>query len=262
VKQAFFSTLILLGVRTHRQFRLVLRALALIAGLVAAFYVSVLVEENEYEIAFRWYLLVVTAAFLEFVVADVLADRSFPFDTERKLSLMERQIGSNAITAIATRLQQVISGFRGCDTLRISGTVHVKVELSSTAEQRLRFGLLQLTDYVGREGGKKGRITLINQGVIGRCARTGEPETVDFADANDYAKAMVREFGFTAEEAERHTKTGRSYLAYPLTVENKVIGVIYFFSTEPQVFPRAVRQDQLKDLAREILNYVRFAGIA
>lgn len=256
-----YAFLQLVGIRTHRAFRLTLRAIALACGLYAAFRVSVLLEQCRFDNAWYVYLVVIAAAFLEFVLADVLAERSFPFDTERKLALMERRLGRDVIDTISVRLQQVIGEFLGCDTNQISACVHVFAELTATANQRIRKGLLQLTDYVGPDGGKKGRITLMTQGVIGRCARTGKMETANFGDATDYLDSMVRDFGFTQSEADRHTKTGRSYLAFPLHHKNQIVGVLYFFTTEPQVFPRAAKVERLEEVGREIVNYVKLLRI-
>ena len=152
----------LVGIRTRRSFRLTIRAIALLVGLSAAFYLSVLLAKKEFEIAWYVFLVVIVAAFVEFVFADVLVDRSFPFDTERKLALMEKRLGAQVIEAITQRIKDLVAEFRDCDTALISATVHVFAELTATADQRIREGLLQLTDYVGPNGGKKGRITLIN----------------------------------------------------------------------------------------------------
>ena len=72
---------------------------------------------------------------------------------------------------------------------------------------------------------------------------------------------MVREFGFTKEQTESHTSDGRSYLAAPLLNENEVVGVLYFFSTEPQVFPRSADSAKLEDVAREFVNYLDIARL-
>jgi hypothetical protein len=199
---------------------------------------------------------VLLAAVVEFVFADVLADSSFPFDTERKLALMEKRIGENVIEVITRRLLGIISDLGGCDISLLSATVHIVAELTSTADQRVRKGLLQLTDYVGPEGGKKGRVTLMTQGIKGRCARTASIEIVRFADEKEYLSAMVRSFGFTVEEAERHTKTGRSYLAAPLLRGNVVLGVLYLFTSEPQVFPRALNVHRIEMDARAIADLI------
>jgi hypothetical protein len=255
------AALRLVGIRTHRAFRLFIRLFALLIGLFAAFQVALLIQKANSEHAEYWHLVVIAAAVIEFVLADVLAERSFPFDTERKLALMERRLGTNAIEAIVRILDDSISEFRGCNKSLVSATVHLLVEIAPSVDTRMRQGLLQLTDYVGPEGGKKGRLTLITQGVIGRCARTGEIEHVGFADEAEYSAAMVREFGFSRREAERHSKTGRSYLAIPLKRENVVVGVLYFFSSEPQVFPRSTNSGDLQKSANFISSIVNVVGL-
>ena len=102
MKNLFYKVLRLLGIRTHRSFRLVLRAGALLVGSYAAFEASVLLQKNDFDKAWCFYLIVLVAAFIEFILADVFADRSFPFDTERKLVLMEKRLG---IQVIETRIQ-------------------------------------------------------------------------------------------------------------------------------------------------------------
>ncbi len=251
----------IIGIRTHRRFRLALRGFLLVFGLVAAFFTSVFIKQGEFKHAFCSYLVVIVSAFLEFVIADVLAEHSFPFNTERKLELMEKRLGRDIIGTITELLNELINEFKACDTGRISACVHVTTELAATMDQPVRGGLLQLTDYVGPASGKKGRVTLITQGLIGRCARTGSFETVNFADSSDYAKSMVREFGFTQIEAERHTKSARSYLAYPLKHSERTVGVLYFFSTEPQVFPYAVDIELLDKAASSIVNYIKLLRI-
>lgn len=254
------------GIRTYRSFRLTLRAVSLLVGLAAAFGVIVMVEKQQIGLALSIYVIVCATAFIEFILADVFADQSFPFDTERKLALMEKRLGASVISTISSRVQQTIRQFPACENYRIKGAVHLIVELTSTADKRIREGLLQLTDYIGADGvarkRKKGRVTLINQGVIGRCARTGQLESADFADVTEYHSAMVREFGFTKTEADGHTQAGRSYLAYPLKNDVCLVGVLYFFTTEPQVFPRVADQTQLENVAQEMINYLKFAQLA
>lgn len=250
------------GIRTRRSFRLTIRAFAIIIGLFTVFFVNVNLGIGDFDTALHLYFIVVVIAILELVLADVLADQSFPFDTERKLALMENRLGADIIQTISNRLSETIKDFRGCDRSSISGTVHIIAELNSTSDKRTREGLLQLTDYVGPEGGQKGRVTLINQGIIGRCARSERVESVDFASSEEYMDAMIREFGFTKRETSRHTASARSYLAYPLVSANTLIGVLYFFTTEPQVFPRAASDAHLERLANELVNYLKIVQLA
>lgn len=258
----FLQVLKLIGIRTHKAFRLTIRAIALLVGLCVGFYVSVQLEEGSFQRGGFFFLIVIATALLEFVLGDVFADQSFPLDTERKISLMEERLGSKVISLISSRLRQTINEFIGCDSASVSATVHVIAEVNVVSDSQTRYGLLQLTNYVGPEGGRKGRVTLINQGIIGRCARTEKMETADFADIVEYQNSMVREFGFTKEEAKRHTTTARSYLAYPLKSDGALIGVIYFFTAEPQVFPKATKNAQLDRLAEEFVNYLKIVQLA
>ena len=84
-----------LGIRTHRTFRLTLRALTLILGAYVGFWVSIFMERNEFSAAWKLFPVLLFLAFIEFVLADVLADRSFPFDTERRFALMEQRLGAS-----------------------------------------------------------------------------------------------------------------------------------------------------------------------
>ncbi len=257
----FIGVLKRIGIRTHRSFRLAIRAFALLLGLSAGFFVSVQIEVGHFEIAFWLFLIVTGAAVLELILGDLFADQSFPFDTERKLSLMEKRLGMETISTISRRLEETIGVFKNCDISSVSATVHLVAELNGDLGSRSNYGLLQLTDYVGPEGGRKGRLTLINQGIIGRCARTEEIETVNFIDVNEYRCSMVRDFGFTKQEASLHTTSARSYLAYPLKSEGLLIGVIYFFSDEPEVFPGSIEGAHLDQVAQEFVNYLKIVQL-
>lgn len=257
----FFSTLVSLGIRNHRTFRLLLRGIAIIVGLVAGFVSSFYLDMQAYRTSVAVFSLVVIAALVEFIAADILAELAFPYETELKLKQMERQLGVDAIRRISDRLQRAIAAFRACDTKQISATVHLIAEVNNSLNAERRRGLLQLTDYVGPHGGKKGRATELTQGLIGCCARTLQQECVDFAHEAEYLDRMVRHFGFTKEEAMRHTHTGRSYLAVPLMHGLDFVGVMYFFSTESQVFPRAARSASLTAIAKEIVDDLKMARL-
>ena len=43
--------------------------------------------------------------------------------------------------------------------------------------------------------------------------------------------------------------------------ENQIVGVLYFFTTEAQVFPCAARIERLEEVARELVNYVKLLRI-
>lgn len=251
-----------IGLSTHRSLRLALRAIALAGGLFCLHFANVAYESQCFSEAAWWHCGVAVAAFVEFVLADVLADKAFPYDTERKLNLLEKRLGRNIIQAMMDRIGEAIRAFRCCDTHRISATVHLLTDLDSTQDDRFRQGLLQLTDYVGPDGGRKGRITPITKGVIGLCVRTQQVETANFSSREEYSYSMTKYYGFTADEASRHSAKGRSYLAYPLMSNTDcVVGVLYFFTSEPQVFPTAIDLAKIQELARHILRDLQIAGL-
>ena len=231
-------------------------------GLVAGFLISLLID-LKFSIASALVLVVLlVVSILEFVFADYWTERRYPYDTERKLALLEERLGINAVISLRDKLERTIRAFEACDRRCISGTVHLIVELTASAESIERRGLMQLTDYVGERGGQKGRITTLEKGIIGRCARTGTRETVNFSDEDDYLRRMIREFGFSESEARSHTKSARSYLAQPLvSKEGITIGVLYFFSTEVQVFPIAAREADLDGVAHDIMDLLKAISI-
>jgi hypothetical protein len=242
----------------RRRFRLTLRGVLVTVGLVAGYAISLLIDDKLYLASGAVFVVLLVASLLEFVFADYLAEKRYPYDTERKLALLEERLGIKAVSALREKLERTISSFRACDKNCISGTVHVTVDLAASADSTERRGLMQLTDYIGSRGGQKGRITTLEKGIIGRCARTGTQEIVNFADDAEYLKRMVREFGFYAVEAQGHTRSARSYLAHPLlSSEGDAIGVLYFFSTEPQVFPVAARDADLEAVAKDVVGVLQ-----
>jgi len=249
-----------LGIRTRRQFRWALRGVAILIVTGSGYAVALLMAKSLFWWSALPFSLLVLATFLEFIWADRLAEHNYPIETEKKLALLERQLGIRAVQSISEKLERIIEGFKACDRSRVSGTVHIIVELAPSPEGRTRFGLLQLTDYVGPRGGSKGRITTLDQGIIGRCARTGRIEHVNFADEAEYRRRMVEEFGFTKQQSESHTTIARSYMAVPI-LDSQVVGVLYFFSTEPQVFPHTAADSNLTASAQDLLDILKTASI-
>jgi hypothetical protein len=255
------------GIQTQREFRLAVRIFAIFAGTIIAFAVAILLQIELFFWSVLPFLGLLGAAILEFLVSEPAAKQEYPYETEQILAMLERQLGQRAVEGISDKLGRIIQSFRVCDHSRISGTVHVIVPLAPTPEQRARSGLLQLTNYVGRHGGRKGRITTLEQGIIGRCARTGETEYVNFADNEEYRRRMVEEFGFSKAEAESHTTIARSYMAQPLVLSDSAddthptVGVLYFFSTEPQMFPRAAEESNLASNAEDVVQALKIAAI-
>jgi hypothetical protein len=250
-----------IGIRTRQQFRLLLRGIAIFFITVSGFAVGLLMELHLFWWSGLPFAVLLLSTIFEFILGDYFAERNYPFETEKKLDLLERRLGARAVESISEKLMRIIQGCKACDTSQISGTVHIIVELTPTPESVYRHGLLQLTDYVGPYGGSKGRITTLEEGVIGRCARTGKTEHVNFADKDEYYRRMVEEFGFSKKEASLHTTIARSFIAEPLILktetEYKIIGVLYFFTTEMQAFPQAFREINLKEKALDLVDLLK-----
>jgi hypothetical protein len=251
----------LLRLKTRRQFRLTFRAIVLTAAAAVGFASAVFLELHAFRSAGLLFVLSLVFTLLELVVADFVAETAYPLKTEKQLALLEDRLGEATVHALTLKLTRIISGFKSCDHSLISGTVNILVELSPSAEDKTRLGLLQLTDYVGPYGGSKGRITTLEKGIVGRCARTAKTEYVNFANIAQYRHRMVQEFGFSATETERHTILAKSYLAHPLVLGPKVIGVLYFFSTEPQVFPHGARESDLDSLGQDVADLLKTVSI-
>ena len=224
------------GIRTRRQFRLTLRAVAIIIGACSGYVIALLLSKSLLWLSIIPFTILLLSTFFEFILADLIAEHSHPFDTEKKLDLLERTLGYRAVQSISQKLERIIMNFKACDQSKISGTVHLQVELSPSPEGKSRYGLLQLTNYVGPRGGSKGRITTLDQGIIGRCARTTRIEHVNFADETEYRNRMIEEFGFSKQEATLHTAIARSYIAIPIVTESLIAGVLYFFLPNHRYF--------------------------
>lgn len=244
----------------RKRFRLGWRAFAIVVAVFAGFLTSICIEEKEYGNATWTAAVLLVATLLEFVVADILTDHRYPSRTQNTLDRLERDL-----RAYHDRIRKVIAdailNFRGCDTKLVSGTFHLVLDQFLSSGDGVEEALVQVTDYSGQLGGQRWRFLSATKGLIGRCLRSGQSEWVNFRSEEDYADRMVREFGFTRAEVEKHTKEARSYWAEPVFAEKKMIGVIFLFSTELQVFPHAVVPDQLRAQAREISAFLEGAKI-
>jgi hypothetical protein len=243
-----------------KRFRLSIRMALIIAAAVGGFAISVLLEEHHY----YWALLPGVAVFLasagEFVLADLVTDARFPPETSAAIAKLEANL-KGYHDRIQTPIQRVIEALRGCDRTAVSGTFHLLVNVYPSGSMSQESALIQIVDYSGALGGRKWRETPTTKGLIGRCVRTGCFEVVNFASREEYDERMVTEFGFSRGEVQAHTRAARSYCAHPVLLGNALIGVIYLFSTERQVFPRALEAGIIEAAAREISAFLEGARI-
>jgi hypothetical protein len=244
----------------RKKFRLKLRAWFLCFGVIAAFLTSVLIDKGKYYWAILPASFVLLASLAEFVLADILTESLYPASTQTILQKLESNL-RDTHDKILESIRKAITSLRACDITKVSGTFHLKAELYSYSGDESEPALVQVTDYGGMIGGGRWRFTSATKGIIGRCLRTGEPEWVNFGSTMEYEERMVREFGFSKGEIEKHTKQARSYWAQPVYSKGRLIGIIYLFSTELQVFPLAVEQGKLESKANEIAAYLEGARI-
>jgi hypothetical protein len=235
----------------------------LLLAAPATYLFAVLIQEKD------WAWSLVPAAVLallsvgEFVVADVLIDSRFPRESAEFLErLQQRLAGTSTHDEVRAALSACVESFTGLDKDKVSSTVHLTVNVAEVGTSETVLGLVQISDYTRPDlGGRRWRVLKATQGIVGRCARMGEMVHVNFRDAVDYQRRMVAEFGFTKEETARHTTTARSYLAVPITSAGSLVGVMYFFSTEPQVFPIAADRAELSRAAATVASLFRAAEI-
>lgn len=239
-----------------RLFRLRVRFWFLFVGLLSAFVASVLIQDGRYEWAFWVALAAIASSLFELVVGDLWARRRYPASTQTLLERLE--INFDRVNQhVPEFVRQLIDSLRGCDSARVSGTVHLRVPLYTVSGDSEE-ALVQLTGYTGA-GGRPWRFTPASKGIIGRCLRTKRQESVSFASEAEYRVRMVSDFGFLPAEAGAHTTTARSYLAQPIVAGGTLVGVLYLFSTEPQAFPYAVDTKALETAASNIAAFLEGA---
>ncbi len=222
---------------------------------------AVLTQEGAYVWAALPGVLLLILSIAEFVVADLLVDARFPKETSEFLERLRSRLSKTSThDEIVGALERCVRHFQGCDLSRISATLQFRIETYDADDTGRAPGLVQLSDYT-RQGGRRWRVVQPTKGIVGRCLRTESEVWVNFSTEQEYRRRMVEEFGFTHEETDQHTTTARSYLAYPVRSKGTVVAIMFFFSTEPQVFPLATDEDELNDTADEIAGLLRAAEI-
>jgi len=108
--------------------------------------------------------------------------------------------------------------------------------------------LEQLIPYVnagGHNSGSPGRRLTAKTGIVGRVARGGNPLAVscEAKSVEEFEAAMVREWGFTPEEAKDLKRKCRSWMGVPVTdKQDRVAGVIYLDSEDKDSFTPEIQE--------------------
>jgi hypothetical protein len=245
----------------RKRFKLTLRLIAIILGIGGTFGTAAFIQQSKYDSAAYFAALVLIAGLLEFMLSDIWAEMKYPTRTSILFDALDRKLG-HVKDSIMEKLQETVNSLRGCDKSLVNATVHLKVQFFSSIDDKLETGLIQLTDYYhGRREGPPWRITSCYKGIIGRCIRTSRPEFVNFNSQTDFEEKMIKEFGFDEEDLNRVSKDARSYYAYPIEFNEQVIGVLYLFSTEYQVFPKAIDSSRIKGISKDIALLLHTARI-
>jgi len=251
------------GLPARRKYRIWARLSILVLASVAAYAFAVLVQEQHYVWAVVPAVSLGVLSILEFVVADLVIDARFPRETSELLERLQTKLSTTSThDEIVRVLNNCVGSFHGCDASRVSSTVHLRIDVLPTEGLLPESGLIQISDYTRAGlGGRRWRVLEPTKGIVGRSLRLGSMACVNFATEREYQRRMVEEFGFTHAEVEQHASSARSYLAWPLIERGAVVAVLYFFSTEPQVFPVAADESTLRETGEHVTGLLRAADI-
>lgn len=244
----------------RKRYKLIIRLLAIILGILGVFFTAVYIQQSKYIIALYFASIILLASFIEFVISDVLAERRYPTRTAILFDALDTKL-NHVRDSIMEKLKETVNALKGCDKSLVNATVLLEVHFYSSIDDKLEAGLIQLTDYYGKRGGSPWRITSCYKGIVGRCIRTSKPEFVNFNSEADFEEKMIKEFGFDKEDIGMVSKDARSYFAYPIEFDEKVIGVLFLFSTEHQVFPKAVDISMIQGISKDISLFLNTARI-
>lgn len=137
-------------------------------------------------------------------------------------------------------LHRVVSKHLDADgddgTLRI--TLH-KVVYAPGPEGKQK-QLQQVVPYIGGFGKEPGRTWPVETGIIGLCARTGEPLRASLKSDNRKAfiEEMKTDWSYTDDGARELTPDRRAWFAVPIkdVGGHRVLGVVYLDSDVPDAF--------------------------
>lgn len=245
----------------RKRFRMFFRLTTILIATIATWGASILFEERLYGWALVVMIIIFFVSIIEFIVADIVTEYKFPKQTVNILEKLESRL-HDYDQHISTAISEVIKKMEGVKQEIISGTFHLEIDkyLDNDTDETEN-ALVQVTKYTGGIGGKAWRVTPVTKGVVGRCMRTQMADHVNFVDQSEFEARMVKDFGFTKNEITKITKDGRSYYAHPVFANSKAVGVLYLFSTEPNVFPKAIDVNEIQSCSNSIVGFLKGARI-
>ena len=225
----------------RQRYRTIARLAFLLLAAISAYVFAVLLQEEEYLWALVPGALIGLLSVFEFVLADIFLDSRFPRETAIFLERLQRKLSTTSThDEILRVLGDCVDSLAGCDKERVTSTLHLTIETSrsgnisdddwASADFRLHQVRPRRQAVASHEGDTRDRWTMRAPRGDGSC---------QLSYGGGISPADGQEFGFTRAEADRRTSDARSYLAVPVLSAGSLVGVMYFFSTEPQVFPVA-----------------------
>ena len=88
------------GIRNRRHFRMASRFLAVVWAATSVYVVGIAVEYKSFYWATLFFLIGIAAAVFEFLIADYIAERKYPAETEKVLEILENRLGKAAVEAV------------------------------------------------------------------------------------------------------------------------------------------------------------------
>lgn len=237
-----------------------IRFVAISIAFAGTYLAAIYIQKSEFTIAFYFALLILLASIIEFLIRDILTEKIYPIRTQQLFNTLELKL-ARIRYGVMEKLREAVEDLKGCNKNHVNATVHLKVNFFSSIDDKIETGLTQLTDYYGNSSGVPWRITSCYEGIIGRCLRTGKTEYANFADEQEYKDRMVKEFGFTKSEMEARSRDARSYYAHPVILNNQLIGVLFLYSTDLQVFPNSVDTRRIATVSRDIAILLKTVSI-
>lgn len=245
----------------RKRLKTVIRVFAIVMAFAGVYFAAIYIQKGDYELGLKYSLLVLFASILEFIISDFLSEKYYPARTRRLLDALELKV-ARVKDPLKHKLKETMEHLRGCDKSKVNAVVHLKVNVFSSIDDEIESALVQVTDYYGSSSRPPWRINSCYKGIIGRCLRTGEPEYVNFANVEEYKDRMVKEFGFTESEAKCRTNEARSYYAHPITRNSQLIGVLFLYSTDLQVFPNSIEKGKIDSISKDVAMLLETVGIA
>lgn len=175
---------------------------------------------------------------------------------DRKETDENKLDGLHAVLHVIHSIVRHKKGFGRNERDRLRVTIHRVIPAKKAGEAAEQAE--QMFDYVGGDGKGAGRKFSCRSGIIGRAIRERDIFAVSrkSEDHASFIMEMVREWGYTKEEAAKLTSDRNSWMAIPIYYKGAdVTGVVYLDSNERGIFSSDVR-DAVKDACNGLAVFI------